>query len=137
MPLIIEEMCYRCHAAVTMTLHDDGSVAAYRKTCSCSGCGGPYAPGDAYARSVWFLLKVAKAADRLSDCISEFGDNLLAGKCLCTACAEWVENLDGALAVWKELTGQREKTAKELRREAADKQSYDDLADSGGIVDAP
>jgi hypothetical protein len=103
MPTIIKPICPNCSKPTSCTFWDDGSVAS--TTCSCSY---PhvrpvyYEQGRALLEPHWWALRVVRAADKLTDCIGEFSTNGTDGKCLCGACGEYVENLDGALAVWKQ-----------------------------------
>jgi len=48
--------------------------------------------------------QVIKAAERLMNCLAEFGEQKVAGQCLCSSCSEHLEDLDGALAAYREAT---------------------------------
>ena len=105
MPTILDHICSRCSKPAAVTFYPSGCVYQFNYQCLCHELSlSDYRDGDAYLKYHWLALRVYKSAERLLNCLAEFGEQKVAGQCLCSSCSEHLEDLDGAVAVYRELS---------------------------------
>lgn len=100
MPVIIDRTCPICKGQTETILHLDGSIEAFRCKCNEQKWNG-HAAGEAFTSSHWWVLRVARAADKFTDCLNEFCESK--SDCSCGACGEWLQDLEGAIGAAKQL----------------------------------